>query len=384
MGISDLYKVLDDYCNGVIVEIHLSDLRGLRVAVDISIFLNKYVKTSGPESWLSSFIMLLCILKRNGIKVIAIFDGPNPPIEKRNEQNRRRAEAAKKQNKINAGKRILKNLQDEYLPSNKPVDENMINEIKAVVGYRRDKGPEITNYNDLKNIIDGLKNSIIRQDKQNSPILPIYSQQAKEVISIMGFPFFQADGEAEALCASLNVEGLVDAVLTEDTDVLAYGTPYLLSRIDLSREKVSLISHQDIITALGFTVERFRDLCILLGCDYNDRIKGFPPDGKKRKKPVSIGAKGAITMMLEYQNLEEAEKHIVDADPLNYRRCRELFTPVPIPEMTIPYNKPINKDKLERFLKENKIRMNIQYILDTWKPVQMVFEEDDVEIVNDW
>jgi hypothetical protein len=88
--------------------------------------------------------------------------------------------------------------------------------------------------------------------------------------------------------------------------------------------------------------------------------------------------------MLEYQNLEEAEKHIVDADPLNYRRCRELFTPVPIPEMTIPYNKPIDKDKLSVFLKENRVRMNMQYILDTWQPVHMVFKEEDEEIVNDW
>lgn len=282
------------------------------------------------------------------------------------------------------GKKLLKNLQDEYLPTNMVPDENLINQIKAVVGYRREKGPEITNYSDLKNIIDGLLNSIIRQEKQNTPILPIYGQLAKNIISIMGFPYFQADGEAEALCASLNVEGLVDAVLTEDTDVLAYGSPYLLSRIDLSNEKVSLISHQDILTTLNFTTERFRDLCILLGCDYNDRVQGFPPDGKKRKKPVSIGAKGAIAMMLEYQNLEEAEKHIVDADPLNYRRCRELFTPVPIPEMTIPYNKPIDKDKLSVFLKENRVRMNMQYILDTWQPVHMVFKEEDEEIVNDW
>lgn len=377
MGISDLYKVIDDNCSGVLVEVHLSQFRGLKFAVDISIFLNKYVKTSGPDRWLASFIMLLCTLKKHGIKVIAIFDGPNPPIEKKHEQERRRAESEKKKNKINHGKKIVTQLEKEYLPNKRLPNENLISEIKNIAGFRKGKGPDITNYNDINNIVTGLKNAIERQERQNTPILAKYSEQAKEIISIMGFPYFQADGEAEALCASMNCRGLVDGVITEDTDVLAYGSPYLLSKIDLTTEKITIVSHEDILTSLGFTSDEFRDLCILLGCDYNDRVKGFPPDNKKRKKPVGIGAKGAFAMINEYRSLEEAEKHMVDADPLNYRRCRELFTPQELPNMVIPYNNPINKDKLVAFLKSNNVRMNLQYILDTWQPIQMNFNEDE-------
>lgn len=380
MGISDLYKVIEEHCPEVLVPIHLSQFRGLKFAVDISIFLNKYVKTSGPDRWLSSFIMLLCTLKKHGIKVVAIFDGPNPPPEKRQEQDRRRAEAAKKQGKINYGKTIIDALENDYLPNNELPDADLIAEIKTIAGFRRGKGPDITNYNDIGNIIHGLKSAIERQERQNTPILPIYSQQAKEIISIMGFPYFQATGEAEALCASMNCQGLVDGVITEDTDVLAYGAPYLLSRIDLSNEKITIVAHEDILNAINFTTDEFRDLCILLGCDYNDRVKGFPPDGKKHKKPCGIGMKGAFAMINEYRTLEEAEKHIVDADPLNYRRCRELFTPVDTPNITIPYNKPINKDKLVAFLKANNVKMNVQYILDTWKPIQMNFHDEENEV----
>src|SRR5205085_3124549 len=106
-----------------------------------------------------------------------------------------------------------------------------------------------------------------------------------------------------------------------------------------------VVSHQAILEDLEMTCEEFRDLCILLGCDYNDRIKGYPPDGKTHKKPVSIGAKGAFAMITEYRRLEEVEKYVVDPDPLIYRRCREIFTPPDdLPNISIPYNRQIDKE----------------------------------------
>lgn len=383
MGIQDLYDVINAECPEVLITIHLSELMGLKVAVDISIFLNKFVKTAGPERWLENFIMLLCCLKRHGIKPVCIFDGPKPPPEKKAEQDRRRAEAAKKAEKIKYGRRILKKLEEEYLPEERAPGKELVAEIKSIVGVRRGKNVDTINYYDIYDVVVGLKEVIARQERQNQPILPIYSAQAKQIIEIMGFAYFQADGEAETLCAAMCCIGLVDAVLSEDTDVLAYGTPFLLSKVDLAAEKVTIVSIEAILENMELSYEEFRDLCILLGCDYNDRIKGYPPDGKKRKKPVCVGAKGAVLMIREYRNLETAEGYIEDADPLLYRRCRELFTvPAALPHITIPYNRAIDERKLVAFLKEHRIRTSINYILDTWKPTEVVCEEDD-EVFSD-
>jgi flap endonuclease-1 len=388
MGISDLYNVLKEWCKDVLVPMHMSKLAGLKIAVDISIFLNKFVKTAGPERWLDSFILLLCTLKRHGIKPVCIFDGPNPPPEKKAEQERRRKEAAKKQDRISHGKKLLKRLETEFLPGEIQPDEEVCGEVKAVVGTRKGNKVDAINYDDIYDMVSGLKAALARQEKQNLPILPEYSTGGKEIISLMGFPYFQAEGEAEALCAAMCCAGLVDAVLTEDTDVLAYGAPFLLSKIDLTTQTVTAISHQAILNELQMTTEEFRDLCILLGCDYNERIKGFPPDGKKHKKATCIGYKGAFAMISEYRRLEEAEKYMVDPDPLIYRRCREIFTPPEeLPNITIPYNKPIDKNGLIKFLAANKIRIGINYILDTWKPVPLTFHsgknDDDEEILTD-
>ena len=102
----------------------------------------------------------------------------------------------------------------------------------------------------------------------------------------MGLAYLQALGEAETLCAYLAIKGQVDAVLTEDTDVMAYGTPVMLAFKDLkvTDEQVYGLHHKNILKDLEMNHEEFRDLCILLSCDYNERVKGFVPDGRNRKK----------------------------------------------------------------------------------------------------
>ena len=45
----------------------------------------------------------------------------------------------------------------------------------------------------------------------------------KQLLKLFGFPFHIAPGEAEAECALLQLEGIVDAVLSEDVDTLMFG-----------------------------------------------------------------------------------------------------------------------------------------------------------------
>lgn len=376
MGISDFYEVIKSKCPEVFVTISLAQFRGQKVAIDISIFLNKFVKTLGPTKWLNNFVILLCILKKHGIKPVAIFDGPNPPIEKKREQERRRAEGARTQQRINEGKRMIKVL-EKMAQNDEELTEKMKEDVKALIGVKRGRNVDTINYDDIFDVITGLKATISKKEIQNLPILPEYSVKAKEIVEIMGFSHFQAEGEAEALCASMCCLGLVDAVLSEDTDVMAYGTPFLMSKLDMKEETVTLVSHEAVLEGMEMEHEEFLDLCILLSCDYNDRVKGFPPDGRKYKKPTPIGAKKALCMIEEYRRLEVVEEHLEDSDPLKYRRCRELFTPYSeLPNIAIPINKAIDEERLEIFLRTNRVGVGLEYILQSWKPVDVEFGSD--------
>lgn len=54
-------------------------------------------------------------------------------------------------------------------------------------------------------------------------------------------PILKAKGEAEALCAQLNREGLVDACITADSDAFLYGAQCVVKRIQ-PNSKVSALS----------------------------------------------------------------------------------------------------------------------------------------------
>merc|ERR1711962_1868579 len=95
----------------------------------------------------------------------------------------------------------------------------------------------------------------------------------------MGVPFVEAPCEAEAQCAELAKAGKVYAVGTEDMDALTFGTPVLLRHLTFSEARKMPIKEfhlSSILEGFEMTPEQFVDLCILLGCDYVDKIKGRP------------------------------------------------------------------------------------------------------------
>lgn len=381
MGIKDLYKVLKEECPDEIQKCRLSELSGISIAIDISVFLYKFIRSCGPEYWKNSFILLLCTLKKHGIKAVCVFDGPNPPKEKSVEQDRRRAESQKTIHRLKECRALRDLLWDDLIPNNETITEQMKKDAKALISLKRGK-VDTTNYNNAADIHQALNITIEKLTKQTLPITKDFAEKAKEIIEKLGMAQFQASGEAETLCAYLAIKGHVHAVLTEDTDVLAYGTPCMLAFKDfkINEEQVYILNHASILEELELNVEEFRDLCILLSCDYNDRVKGFPPDGVKRKKPIAIGAKKAFLMIKEYRRLEEVIKYVEDPSPLKFRRCRELFTiPSDITEIVVPENRPVNFNELKEYFSENRINIDISFIEKIWAKPQIIIESDSEE-----
>ncbi|KAI9852950.1 MAG: hypothetical protein M1838_003744 [Thelocarpon superellum] len=73
-------------------------------------------------------------------------------------------------------------------------------------------------------VFDGPKKPTFKRNRRvgtNAASLPDFL--AKQLIKLFGFPHHIAPGEAEAECALLQQQGLVDAVLSEDVDTLMFG-----------------------------------------------------------------------------------------------------------------------------------------------------------------
>jgi len=375
MGIKDGYGIIKSRCPDQLVSYHLSELRGYRLAADISIFAYKTIRTAGEIAWMSMFIMFLCTMKSHGIKLVCIFDGPNYPPEKEKERQRRRAENEKMLARLERAKE-LKEIAIKREKKGKEMTDEQQDECKLIYGKPRKRNYHI-DWNEPEEVRDAMNELIERLERATLPITKEHTDTAKEIITMLGIPLFQADGEAEALCSYMAVHNYVDAVLTEDTDVWAYGTPWMIAFKDykISDQKIWGIHVPSVREELGYTQDELRDLCILLSCDYNERVKGYPPGAKK---PQNIGLARAINMIDEYRTLEAVSEHLVDDSPLNYRRCREIFTPPKKKEVkrlikVVPLNGKPDFSRIEQHIKRYNLTVTMEYIRKCWQPPVIKF-----------
>ncbi|GJN89367.1 hypothetical protein Rhopal_002347-T1 [Rhodotorula paludigena] len=113
-------------------------------------------------------------------------------------------------------------------------------------------------------------------------------REVRRLVQAMGVPFLEPapsePHEAEGVCSALHALGLVDYVVSEDTDVAVYGAP-LLRRITVTpsgtgreaREPMNVLDPVRLRDELGLTKEEFVDFALLCGTDFTERIPNLGP-----------------------------------------------------------------------------------------------------------
>jgi 5'-3' exonuclease len=155
-------------------------------------------------------------------------------------------------------------------------------------------------------IFDGHK--IPKKERQKTdypkPLFSDYEMFKKELIK-KNISLYTAKYEAEALCAHLCFQKIVDGILTEDSDVFAYGCKNII--LKWGHEPLMINAH-DVAENLDLSIEQFQDFCVLLGNDFNQRPKGYGPVKSlqliKEKKFDDI-----ISSLPEYESMKQT-KHI--------------------------------------------------------------------------
>lgn len=105
-------------------------------------------------------------------------------------------------------------------------------------------------------------------------VVPFELLRIVELLDCCGVPYVLSPAEADAQCAFLARNGLVDAVFTEDSDVLVHGATTVL-RGFFSQSKNVVAYRQAELTACGITKTVLVALASLLGCDYTDGVPGI-------------------------------------------------------------------------------------------------------------
>jgi flap endonuclease-1 len=227
MGIPKLNKLLMERCPNAIKKIHLETLINKKIAVDISIYLYKFLSDG---DYMEHLYLFLSIFKYYCIVPVFVFDG-KPPPEKRALLKRRYCE---KQQAYNEYKSI----------------EQMMSEVN-----------DPQKLEELEKTMNLLKKKMIR-------ITHDHIDKTIELIKAFGFHYYFAPNEADQLCVYLTSSGKTYATLSDDMDMIVSGCPLVLRNLSLMNHEAYMYRTTDILCDLGLSLNEFRDIVVLSGTDY--------------------------------------------------------------------------------------------------------------------
>lgn len=337
MGIKHLHKVLQKYAPNCYKTRHLSEFAYQRVAIDISLYLYKYKAIAG-DRWLESFVYLISCLRKWNIHCVFVYDS-KAPDEKLKEQQRRRETRVKQGDRVKELENDISIYENGGNPSEKMIEickkEGVVSLLKRNVN-----GNVVIDLTLIKQKLESMKSMIISITEEDL-------QLSRDLFDMMDIPYMKATSEAEAYSSYMCIHEKVDAVLSEDTDVLAYGAPLFLTKIDTVANTVVAISYEKVLDELQMTKETFVDLCIMLGCDYNTNVP-------------KVGPEKSIAFLKKYKSIEEI-KDIKEEDKeiLHYKRVRELLTIPNEMEVYVPYCGIPDFKKVDEFLQRHQLRCNM-------------------------
>ena len=324
MGIRGLYKLLEVGAPGAVQIRDCKEYERCRVAVDAMVYIEQALKGGPPgpvlrngagkvTSHLQGVFMRTARLLQAGILPVYVFDGEPP----------------------RAKDWVLRKRRQERMQAEE--------ELKAA----REAG-------DLE-----------RVEKLSKRVLhatPEQLEQCKRLLRLMGVPVVQAPGEAEATCARMQADFLVCVVSTEDSDALPFGTKRLVRHMKTSKNKVVMgvalkkndvleIDLESVLRELGLSMPEFIDLCILMGCDYCDTVRG-------------VGPVRALKLMREHRSIEklvaelEPEKYKVPEGYLeSVKRAREVFSAPDVAKVKgrdLKWGSPDREGLLKFLVEENQ------------------------------
>ncbi|KAL9934997.1 hypothetical protein V8E36_006073 [Tilletia maclaganii] len=108
----------------------------------------------------------------------------------------------------------------------------------------------------------------------------ITQQMVREIqlmLRLFGLPYITAPMEAEAQCAELVQRGLVDGIITDDSDVFLFGGTRVFKNMFNQNKVVECYLLQDLEREMGISRQKLVSLAYLLGSDYTEGLAGVGP-----------------------------------------------------------------------------------------------------------
>ena len=269
MGIKNLNSVIKESMK----KITFDKLKGAIIGVDFSLFLYRFVYNNNNP--IECFLRQIHLFFRHKILPVYVIDG-DAPLEKQTTLDKR----ANKRQKLYDN---IADLLEKQVENNSPNTSSRINS-------------EITKLE---------RRCVIFSQKQVQDILYFFE--------LLGIPVIRENEEADFILAKLSAANKIDYILSDDSDVLAFGAKKVLKNFCITEEKCELYEMDSILTKLGVPIQKFVDICILCGCDYTTKIR-------------NMNCGKSLQLILQWGSIEEVAKNTeYEINLGQIQKARELF-----------------------------------------------------------
>ncbi|TPX38893.1 hypothetical protein SeMB42_g06558 [Synchytrium endobioticum] len=258
MGIQGLLPLLSKICE----PIHLSDLKGLTVAVDSYVWLHRAafgcaqdLALGNPTTRYVGFVVRkMEQLRDHGIHPIMVFDGGPLPMKAGTEAERRR---------------------------------------------RREE----TRARGLALLKEGKAQQALECFQTSVDVTPQMAWKVIQELKRLHVEYIVAPYEADAQLAYLSRTNRVSAVITEDSDLVVFGCNRVIFKLDATGSGIQIRqSRLNEVFPRFWTHEKIRHMCILSGCDYLESLPG-------------MGLKTAQKKLLNFENGYQFLRNCINLGP---------------------------------------------------------------------
>ncbi|KAK7408766.1 DNA repair protein rad2 [Neonectria punicea] len=135
----------------------------------------------------------------------------------------------------------------------------------------------IQNREDYEKELSALRNQQKKDRRDADEVTQVMITECQALLRLFGIPYVTAPMEAEAQCAELVHLGLVDGIVTDDSDTFLFGGTRVYKNMFNSNKFVECYLGNDLEKEMSLSREQLISLAQLLGSDYTEGLPGVGP-----------------------------------------------------------------------------------------------------------
>lgn len=260
-----------------------------KVAVDLSNIMNKFLMFD-PNNLNNQLFNMIHKFEKYGIELVFVFDGRYSASKKDTVNDRKLGKQKIKDQiehlelthkvltSLNNKKQRLNTTDSENDTSINDSDDAVEEDLDTSIDSNVDSNPDSDD--DIRGLstTDKLMDKINKMKKKCLSLSREKINDCKKMFDSLGIAYIHlVEVEADKIFRILELNNLVDASFSNDTDLFAYGCNKILMNLDFKYDKIIYYNRSQILKSIGITEDQFMDFCTCCGTDYSKGVRGPKP-----------------------------------------------------------------------------------------------------------